>query len=424
MVKRPVSPLKTVRLLFLLAVGFGLAACEKKKSDSSSKTVVVPHSEARDQGQIGNCWAFATLGWVQSFARAMALRSGTKTSGQPLSEAYLTYRNIEAVLADPSAGADAIEGQQIKKAIDLVLKHGVMYAKDFRPDTSPAAPESSQVCDGFFQLKQSLQLGTFGDRSPTNIRKQLDKAFGVRMDSLEKSAVPAENIVFGYDGNNRPLTLASYLRNLREFDVPGDAAQMRSLLESLRVSENGPSTFPVSSPNPSLHFSDETRRLMRSVRWSLTEGIPVVFGTYVDFNAYDDSKGIFTFLNMFAANGMLKPAGPTGYHALVAVDYTATGVSKSANGSEVPFETKEGEETELNRRRALAFGDNMTSLITVNSWGDVGYTFEGRKGYMKLTGDYLFAWYKLRNQPERFLRKIYLLGNFAPDKEPPPFVEP
>ena len=95
-----------------------------------------------------------------------------------------------------------------------------------------------------------------------------------------------------------------------------------------------------------------------------------------------------------------------------------------SDGSSVPFETQEGAETPLKRRMAVAFGDNITSLIAVNSWGDVGYTFGGRKGYVKLTGDYLFAWHKPENQPQRFLRKIFLLSDFATNRDPPPFTEP
>ena len=286
------------------------SACIKKKSDSDARTVVIPHSPAGDQGQIGNCWAFATLGWVESFSKSIVLQTSEKNPDLNFSEAYLTYRNIETMLTNPRAGAEHIEGQNVSDAIALVLKYGVMFEKDFHPGAHPGTPESSQVCGGLFRLKQSLQLGTFGDRSPGNIRAKLDEAFGVNMASLEKEkkVYPAEGLVLWRDENNNPHTLADYLKSLKGYSLPEDAVQLKSVLSSSNVSEESPNAFPVSSANHASTFSEETRRLVRNMRWSMNDGYPVLIDTFVDFNAYDETKGIFSF---FDANGKRKTTGQT-----------------------------------------------------------------------------------------------------------------
>lgn len=69
-------------VLGTLALGFA-SGCASDATDSSDITKI-GESRVKEQS-VGNCWVYATLGWVES------LQVGTTRQELNLSESYITY---------------------------------------------------------------------------------------------------------------------------------------------------------------------------------------------------------------------------------------------------------------------------------------------------------------------------------------------
>lgn len=336
---------------------------------SSTKTVNIPHTPVKWQS-IGNCWAYAAVGWIES----MMLRGET----EPLpnfSETYITYRHYEGQL-NYLRGNELQTGGSFYEATQIILRYGLMYEADFAPEEATLSKSDRQKRATAI-LNESLASGPLSKiRTRAVIRAELDRAFGVNIKALESKIIdPSEILVSTGQGGKAPLS--SVMPSWQDLSWP------------VSYSEYPADPLPGLKAMPKLNdqLSDLQIRTIRRAMRAMNAGYPVVLNWFVDFNAMS-SEGVFNFATL-----QEKGAGRQGYHSTVLEDYLAKGFDPEGN---VHFETPEGQVSDDLKSKVLAFG-SLTSFITKNSWGGseridrASYLRDGEKGYHKLTSDYLFA---------------------------------
>ena len=145
---------------------------------SSTKTVNLPHTPVKWQS-IGNCWAYAAAGWIES----LMLRTDEQDVID-VSETYITYRHYEQQLA--YTFDDELEtGGSFQQATRLILTYGLMTEADFAPDEANSTKSERQK-QATNILNESIAFGPLSrSRSKAVVRAELDRAFGVNMKELE-----------------------------------------------------------------------------------------------------------------------------------------------------------------------------------------------------------------------------------------------
>lgn len=343
---------------------------------SSTKTVNIPHTSVKWQS-IGNCWAYAAAGWIES----MMLRTGEQDV-LDVSETYITYRHYEQQLAY-TFSEELETGGTFQQATRLILTYGLMSEADFAPDEANSTKSIRQKTATDI-LNESIAFGPLSrSRSKSVVRAELDRAFGVNMQELESKIIDPGSILVS-TGRGRTEKLSNVMANWREVSWPID---FRSYPESPLP---GMSARPIRNADA----TEEQIALLRRAMRALNAGYPVVLNWFVDFNGMDQ-EGIFSLESL-----QEKGLGRQGYHSTVAEDYTAEGFD--------PFEgryftTPEGEVSDSLKTTAARFGI-PTSFIIKNSWGGAerldrnSYLKDGEKGYHKLKTNYLFAFIPQLNE--------------------------
>jgi hypothetical protein len=331
--------------------------------------VNIPHTTVKWQS-IGNCWAYAALGWVES----MVLRTGT----EPLpnfSESYMTYRHFEVQLLSLDRG-ELQTGGSFYEATQLILKFGLMSEADFAPEEA-SLTRSERQKRATATLNESLKTGPLSEsRSEEVIRAELDRAFGVNMRSLEKKIINPETL-FVSAGRGGKGQLSEVMPRWTNVEWPVNYTDY----------PKAPATGLKPTVQPSGELNDSQKRVLRRAMRAMNAGYPVVLNWFVDFNAMT-SAGEFSLEKLIESG-----SGRQGYHSTVLEDYLAEGTDPNTNE---PFVTPEGEVSPELKSKAATFG-NLTSFITKNSWGGSerldrpSYLRDGERGYHKLKSDYLFS---------------------------------
>lgn len=337
-------------------------------STASLDTVNLPQTSVKWQS-IGNCWAYAALGWAES----MILR-GPESEEPNFSETYVTYRHYELQLRDRYI-SELQTGGSFQEAANISIRFGLMKEGDFAPDEAKM-PKSLRQKMATDYLNQSLKSGPLSKlRDAKTIRSELDTAFGVDLASLQDKIIPASSLYVPV-GRGATAPLDEVMISWREVQWPIDYANY----PSDGISE------PTSKWNGKV--TEEQARLMRRVMRAMNAKYPVVINWFVDFRAMNN-EGIFDLatLRQYVGNGR------QGYHSTVLEDYIAEGVDPRTNLS---FVTPEGEVSDELKSLAVQYG-SVKALIVKNSWGGSerldrpSYFRDGEKGYHKLGVDYLLA---------------------------------
>lgn len=343
---------------------------------SSTQTVNIPHTSVKWQS-IGNCWAYAAVGWIES----MILRSET----EPLpnfSESYITYRHYENQLK--YSGIDELQtGGSFYEATQITLRYGLMTEADFAPDEASLSRSERQKRATSI-LNESIKSGALSrSRTKDVIRAELDRAFAVNFESLKDKIISPDTVLVTA-GQGRKAPLSEVMSSWKEVIWPVNYSETPA----------DPQPGLKAQPHWNGRLSDLQVRALRRAMRAMNAGYPVVLNWFVDFNAMSQA-GVFE-LSTLKTQG----AGKQGYHSTVLEDYLAKGFDPT-NG--IYFETPEGEVSEELKMKAVTFGA-LTSFITKNSWGGSerldrpSYSREGEKGYHKLTSDYLFAFIPQYNE--------------------------
>jgi hypothetical protein len=335
---------------------------------SSLDTVNLPHTPVKWQS-IGNCWAYAALGWVES----MLLRNEEHI--QPnFSETYVTYRHYELQLNDPSI--DELQtGGSFQEAAEITARYGLMREGDFIPDEANM-PKSDRQKKATTYLNESLKTGILSrTRAPAAVRAELDAAFGVQMELVKDNIISASSIDVSI-GRGAVAPLSEVMMSWREVYWP------------LAYEDYPDDRRAEPRPQWNGKMTDAQVRVMKRVMRAMNAKYPVVINWFVDFRAMN-SSGVFDLKTLQEFQG----SGRQGYHSTVLEDYVAQGINPLTN---LPFETPEGEASDEAKSMAVQFG-TIKSLIVKNSWGGSeridrpSYQRDGEKGYHKLGIDYLLA---------------------------------
>jgi hypothetical protein len=370
---RKLSYLSFASLSVMGLVGCG--AAKPVQPTSSISTVNLPQSSIKQQS-IGNCWLYATVGWIES----LALKASNGENSLNLSESYLTYWFFyESLMEDIPTGKIGTGGF-FQWGVDLVARHGVMNEGDFIP-TEADMPLSAIQRSAEQTINASLASGPLAslrtkilsdEEKSAIIMDELNKAFGVNMASLKPNVIVPSKIKVGVTAEGTPLTLSQVTK--------------RSQYQWQTVSFPS-NQWSLSGPNPvtTLGRSPQQETILRRVKAAMNDGHPVLISWYVDFNAL--KAGEFSITNLLAAG---KP-GRSGGHITVLEDYVASGVNPETGAA---FTTGEGEVSPEDKALALKYG-NIDYFMVKNSWGekpDSSYMRDGTYGYHKIMASYAFGW--------------------------------
>ena len=172
-----------MRLVAIVLGGALAAACATETTNDAARADdVTSVKDTRPKEQlIGNCWIYATLGWVESMELA---HSGTSLD---LSESYLTYlhafsriTNDEFVL---DVRGDWNTGDFFGEGAELIARYGVMDQAAFvsaEKDVDRSTRQKSANDVVIAALKSGGDLATKeARRDPAKVRAVLDRAWAL-----------------------------------------------------------------------------------------------------------------------------------------------------------------------------------------------------------------------------------------------------
>jgi hypothetical protein len=319
----------------------------------------VTHSTVRRQS-IGNCWIYATVGWVESLVKRQ-----TRTEPN-YSESYLTWWHWYDQILAGEATTEISTGGHWGTAVDIILRHGLVNEGDFIPSEANSEMSEAQR-RALATVNTALASGELRDRSmrtAARVRAVLDAAFGTNMATAERRSTRPSAIVVGRSGT-RNITLSDAIGTGNRYNWNPDQRTGQYAWKSV--------------PWPTSAASRTTT--MRRVLRALNDGQPVIINWLVDFNALD-SEGDFELTEL---NRRMR-AGSQGGHLSVLSDYAVDNVPGfgSLGTGNLPA-----------AQRAAAVNGTVRFFTIKNSWGADRADRASRLGYYSLYMDYLngpIAW--------------------------------
>ena len=322
----------------------------------------VDHTEVKRQS-IGNCWIYATSSWLE------ALNKAAEGTGANTSESYITYWHWFDQVAN-GRSTEISTGGSFFEATRLIHRYGLMLEKDFIAEEAEEIMSARQA-SALAAVNESLKTGALsapGSRTRENIRRELDKAWG-----LAPTVVEAMDQVFGSDVSktldrayaSRPLPEGTPIRRDADFTVMVRNGQdLKPEKSTLDVAMGWSANLMDSN-----HFGWQTvkypsttaarRKFQNRVQRALHDHQPVVISWFVDFNALDE-KARFTLEELARRGGPGKEGG----HMTVLHDYEIENVPG--------FGTLRAGELESRPEAleaALSEGATITFFRVKNSWG-------------------------------------------------------
>ena len=363
------------RALPILGLAVLAPACSGDDVGSQDEDITdIAHTPVRDQS-IGNCWLYASVGWVES----LHLRGTNEALN--LSESYLTYWHWYDQIVQPSF-AELQDGGWFRTAVDLMTRYGLMDEASFLPDEA-AEERSARQESARANLNAALaprsqnpgnpfagRLSSKTKRTPGNVRRVLDEAFGLAPDVVADMSTafgPGAPVAI----NSRASVPARFRRTI-DLDVALKEAGKEPRVAKL--AEVAPRWVEVST------WQASERALYRRVQRSLHDGQPALVVWNVDFESLDKTAGGFPL--------MQPGATIDGAHMTVFEDYQARHVPNYGTLEAGVLVT---DPAALDH--ALAEQTEIEFFRIKNSWG-TGYTGDPSKtgelpGYVDLYASYL-----------------------------------
>lgn len=312
-----------------------LASCSQGNQESSQVLVSdVTHSAVKRQS-IGNCWLYAVASWVES------LHLSATNEEINVSESYWTWWHFYNGLVG-SSSTELNTGGTFGVARNIILTHGYVLEGQFIAAEATSQMSAAQKQAETYlttQMEAGGTLATAAQRTPANVRHELDIAFGSNMAAAEAIAKPASSLVTG-QVNGQPVSLQYNLANNSQgrwstYSYPhlyGQAA--------------------VEDQNTRAQRQQLLQRVMRAVN----DHKPVVMSIMIDFNALDIADATFKKSTLDAVG---QP-GRQGGHMVVLEDYVV---------DNVPGVGSIGEGDVSPELKQLALQGDIRYLKVKNSWG-------------------------------------------------------
>ena len=373
-----------------LAAALGVSACSATSDDagrtSRGPVTDVPQASVKDQS-IGNCWTYATVGWIESLVKGANDRHTELT----LSESYVTYWYWYEQIAGGRVGAAVQEGGTWAKAIELVLRYGIPDAGDFIAPEATAIRSARQET-ALAAINLALKSGALKDRAAQRdralVRREMDRAWqlGPKVSAWMDTAFGAD-VSTTLDGADPTTALAAGVPLHRASDMAAklkdpDSGEWKTATVADAMgtrrsrwdiyTRSGALAWQTAS-YPDASDAKGRRDFLKRVQRALHDHQPVVLSWYVDFNALDD-KGRF-----FA-----PPATPgsQGGHMVIMEDYEIDNVPGFGTLAAGVNETRPEA-----LQAALADEATVKFLRIKNSWGN--YHSPTIAGYHDLYMTYL-----------------------------------
>jgi hypothetical protein len=304
--------------LACFALALPLVACDDTGTSEEDITDV-NQSKVKKQS-IGNCWAYATVGWAESLHL-------TETGNElNLSESWVSYWHwYDQIVGGPGGGTPALAsldkgqistGGWYGLAAEIMRRYGVIDEGAFIPEEQEEA-RSARQSSALNAINESLKNGALKDpaarRDRKLVRAELDKAWGLSADVIKRlddtfgatvsksflnGAVPAsgsgiqlaKDIPVGMD-----ITLA---------DAIGTPSSSWNFLQRKGKFAWNEVNYPTSA--------SARRDLQIRMQAAMHDGMPVIMVWFVDFAAMDSQ-------NRFMAPP--ETPGRQGGHMTIVEDY-------------------------------------------------------------------------------------------------------
>jgi hypothetical protein len=286
---------------------------------SEDNVTDVKNSKVKNQS-IGNCWAYASVGWAESLHLT---HTGSELN---LSESWISYWHwYEEIAGGPGTQTPLalLDKGQISTggwyglAAEIMRRYGVINEGVFIPEEEEAA-RSARQSSALAAINESLKNGALKDPAARKnrklVRQELDKAWG-----LSESTISLLNDTFGEDVSRTFLSSGvvppadSGLRLAKEIPVGTNI----SLADAIGTPA---SSFNILQRKGKYAWNEERypsgasarREMQIKMQKAMHEGMPVIMVWFVDFAAMDSQ-------NRF----MEPPATPgrQGGHMTVVEDY-------------------------------------------------------------------------------------------------------
>jgi len=364
-------------------VAGGCSAEASSPASSEQDVTSIPETDVKDQA-IGNCWLYATLGWVESLHLAH--------SGQALdlSESYLTYLSAFTRLTTESFvfGKDGEwnTGDFFGQGVELIARYGLMDEGAFiatEANASRSARQEAATKAIALALKPGGALATPEARKdPAQVRKVLDQAF-----ALPKAVIAKMTTAFGADlsrtrAKGAKITATGFHDPARMIVAKLSDGHEVTLDEA--IGELDP-TRPVTAARDRkerrgpyawqrVEFDDAQGRdaAVLRLKRSLNAGFPAPIDWYPAWDSMQESDGSFH----------APVRGKGGWHESLVHDYEieVAGLGVLAAGTPVTDPAV--------LEKTLASTSTIKFLRLKNSWGrETGAL--GARGYTDAAWDYL-----------------------------------
>lgn len=335
--------------ILLSSLSFLAACTPAQQIVSRPDAAEIPQTSVKHQS-IGNCWAYATTGWIESLHK--------KATGNDidLSETWISFWSSYYRLVWDETGKEApAEGGGYDLARGILADHGFILEGDFIPEEEGRTYSERQEAAMEYLAEQSKEGGRlYGkeSRSHENVIKELNAAFGVEIEKAFAKAKPARVLVIHKDGMTLDVLLKDPKWQWRDAFFPA-----------------------MDAKNPQATIQQRLD-IIKRVQRAINDDIPVILNFWVAMGAIDQKDGGFK-METLKSNGDL---GTQGGHMVVITDYVA---------DNVPGIGTVGEGAVSPEIREAALKGDLRYFKVKNSWG-VDRSERGlTDGYSKLYLDYL-----------------------------------
>lgn len=337
--------------LALVAAACGAPSNHGEGFASTDAITDVNQGGVKDQS-IGNCWIYATAGWVESL-------NHTGGGSLDVSESYWTYWHwFEQIANSGLRGKTEVStGGTWSTATRLAARYGIMQSADFVADDGSniySTRQSTALAAINKSLKEGALKTTTARKDRALVRKELDAAWGLGDDvKKELDATFGGSVSTTLDRSDADL---SATKILRATDVPvaflDPSTHAQTSVKLADLFEDGQYGWgEVEYPSD----ATERRHVQERVQRALHDHAPVVLSWLVDFNALNADGA-------FAAPPMMP--GRQGGHMVVMEDYEIDGVPGFGTLKAGEPATPEQEQAALDDAATIKF------FRVKNSWGD------------------------------------------------------
>lgn len=372
-------------LLFGLACSLGLACGDASLATTSDEVTSTRETPAKEQ-TVGNCWIYATMGWVESMHLA---HSGEQLN---LSESYLTYLHwfgritSERFLFDKHG--DWNTGDFVGWGEELIARYGLMDEGEFI-STEATLDRSARQEAAEVEVKKALApggaLATKEKRKdPAAVRELLNRAFKLppaisgkltRAFGADLSKTRGHGATLGAGFRDPATLVVAITKDGTKLTLDDALGELDPTRPVTATRDRGERRGKHAWTRVSFGKTDAERAaVMLRVKRTLNQGFPVPIDWYPAWASMRESDASFHEPVNLSRKG--------GWHASLAHDYQI----RLASGEVLPAGTPVTDPKLL--AKTLEPGATLEFLRFKNSWGrDVG-PFSAR-GYTDATWAYL-----------------------------------